>query len=95
MIDLPPGIGETGSLKLTAHDAHTELINSVIRKAWESSPLLISLYAVITFAGVGASYFTSRWSSVALSFAVALVTLLIGLGMVRKVIRITITKTIR
>jgi ABC-type uncharacterized transport system permease subunit len=87
--------GATGSYTLTGRDAELELTRNVIREAWKKNWPLISLYAVITLGGVGASYFTSRWNSVALSIAVALATLLIGLFMAGKVITITKTKTIR
>lgn len=87
--------GATGSYTLTGRDAELELTRTVIREARNRSWPLISLYAVITLGGVGASYLTSRWNSVALSSAVALTTLLIGLFMAWKVITITITKTKR
>jgi hypothetical protein len=76
--------GATGSYTLSGRDA--ELRSTVIREVWKRNWPLISLYAVVTLGGVGISYFTSRWSSVALSFVVALVTLPIGLRMVWRAI---------
>jgi hypothetical protein len=84
-------IAETGAYKLTG--AEVELTHTVFRKAWERDWRWISLYVVITLGGIGASYFTSQWTSVALSSAVALATLLIGLFMARQVL--TITKRIK
>jgi hypothetical protein len=45
---------------------------------------------VVTAFGIGASYFTNEWVSVALSTVVAAVTLIVGYLMLQKVITITI-----
>lgn len=79
-----------GHIKMTGHDA--ELIHSVIRKVLEKDWPLISVYVVITVVGLFASYFSSGWSSVALSTLVAVATFYVGLHMVRDVITITKTK---
>jgi hypothetical protein len=76
--------GETGSFKLTGHDA--ELIHTVIRSEMKRNWLLLSFYGVITVIDWFASYFTSQWASVALSVVVSVVTFFVGLRMVRKVI---------
>jgi hypothetical protein len=98
MIDLPPGIGETVSLKLTAHDAHAELTDYVIREVFQQDWPLVIDYGIATVGSIVVQYFfLDGWPllSAALSIFVVAATIPIGLRMAWKAITITITKTIR
>ena len=83
----------TGSYTLTGHDTKVELTRTVIREVWKGNWGWISAYGVVTLCGIGASYFTNYWCSVAVSGAVALITLVIGLVMAGKVITMVIGLT--
>lgn len=82
---------ESGHYKLTGQDVCLihEVRERVIKKNWP----LISLYGLVTVAGVVASYFTSEWVSVGVSAIVALFTFAVGLRMLQEIV--TITKEIR
>jgi hypothetical protein len=79
--------GEAGQFGVAGQDAR--LIHTIISRAVTKNWWLISLYAVITIAGVVVSYFLSGWVSVAVTAAVAVVTFLIGLRMMHQVVTIT------
>jgi hypothetical protein len=79
---------EPGRFRISGSDAR--LIQRTISEAVKRSWPWISVYAVVTAFGIGASYFTNGWVSVALSTVVAAVTLIVGYLMLQKVITITI-----
>jgi hypothetical protein len=82
---------ESGSFKLTGGNVslmHIVTVVAVKRNWW-----LLSIYGLVTIAGIYASYFMSGWSSVIVSSAVAAITFVVGLRMWQQVI--TITKEIR
>ena len=78
---------EAGQLTLTGHDV--KLTHTVIERAVKKNWPLISIYAIITIGGIVASYFTANWVSVGVSLAVAVVTFIVSLRMLREVITIT------
>jgi hypothetical protein len=78
---------EPGSFVISGNDAqlkHTT-VAGVTRKNWP----LLGAYGLITLASIIASYFTSQWVSVAVSFAFAVVTFLVGLRMLIQVVTVT------
>jgi hypothetical protein len=79
---------EPRRFRISGSDAR--LIHRTISEAVKRSWPWISVYAVVTAFGIGASYFTNEWVSVALSTVVAAVTLIVGYLMLQKVITITI-----
>jgi hypothetical protein len=78
---------DAGSYAVKGQDAR--LIHTVTSKVIKTSWPWITLYAVITIAGIAVSYFLSGWLSVIVSALVALTTLGVGLLMGHKVITIT------
>jgi hypothetical protein len=60
-------------------------ITEVTRRSWP----LLGAYSLITLGSIVLSYFTSQWVSVAVSFAFAVITFLVGLRMLVQVITIT------
>jgi hypothetical protein len=78
---------ETGRYTVTGNDAQLKLttVADVTRRNWP----LLSAYGIITLASIIASYFTSQWVSVAVSFAFAVITFLVGLRMLERVVTIT------
>jgi len=68
------------------------LTRKTIRKAVEKNCVLMIDYGIATVGGAWASYWTNYGLSVVLSFFVAVVTLLLGLYMLREVITITIER---
>jgi hypothetical protein len=78
-------VGETGSFKLTGHDATLR----VMRKAWEMSWPLLCVYLVIQLCGLAASYAFTGWTSALVSGGVDVATFFIGLFVMTRVITIT------
>jgi uncharacterized membrane protein YfcA len=78
---------ETGSYTLSGNDP--TLTRSIVVRVTKRNWLLLSFYGLITIAGIIASYFTNQWISVAVSFAFAVITFLIGLYMLIQVVTIT------
>jgi len=79
--------GETGRYSVSGNAAqftHTT-VAEVTRRNWP----LLGAYGLITLASIIASYFTSQWVSVAVSFAFAVITFLVGLRMLIQVVTIT------
>ena len=68
------------------------LTRKTIRKAVEKNCPLMIVYGIATLGFAWASYWTRDGLSVVLSFFAALVTLLLGLYMLREVITITIER---
>jgi hypothetical protein len=68
---------------------NAQLRHTTIAEVTRRNAPLIGLYCLVTLAGIVASYFTSQWVSVAVSFAFAVATFLIGLSMLVKVLTIT------
>jgi hypothetical protein len=77
---------ETGSFKLTGHEAELKIIAKAVKK----NPLLMGVYGVIAVVGLFASYFSSGWFSVAITFVVDVLTLFVGWHMAHEVIKETI-----
>ncbi|MEX0803417.1 MAG: hypothetical protein WD688_08890 [Candidatus Binatia bacterium] len=65
------------------------LKHTVMKKAVKKNWLWFSIYAFVTLFGIFASYFTSEWLSVVLSFVVAVITFFVGFVMLQTVITIT------
>jgi hypothetical protein len=80
---------------VTGHDLETKLTRSVILKAVKKEWPLVVNYGVATLGGIVDSYLTKGLLSVVLSIFVAVVTGFIGFHMMREVITITKTETIR
>jgi hypothetical protein len=78
---------ETGGFVISGNNAqltHTT-VAEVTRRNWP----LLGAYGILTLASITASYFTSQWVSVAVSFAFAVITFLVGLRMLVQVVTIT------
>lgn len=78
---------DNGSFRLSA--GRTTLIKRAIKSAVKKNWLFVTLYALVTIAGIIASYFVNGWISVAVSLFVAILSFIIGLRMLAEVITIT------
>jgi hypothetical protein len=77
----------TGRFVVSGQDAR--LIHTTVAEVTRKNWLLLVGYGVLTLASIFISYFTSGWGSVAVTFAYAAITLLVGARMLEQVVTIT------
>jgi hypothetical protein len=78
---------EPGAFVISGNSAR--LKHTTVAEATRRNWPLLGAYGLITLASIIASYFTSQWVSVAVSFAFAVITFLVGLRMLIQVVTIT------
>jgi hypothetical protein len=78
---------EPGAFVISGNSAR--LKHTTVAEATRRNWPLLGAYGLITLASVIASYFISQWVSVAVSFAFAVITFLVGLRMLIQVVTIT------
>ena len=78
---------ETGRYVVSGNS--TKLTHTTVAEVTRRNWPLLGAYGILTLASIVGSYFTSQWVSVAVSFAFAVITFLVGLRMLVQVVTIT------